>query len=169
MERDKILEDILQYSGMDQASIDKCREVTKNSSIYNAKSDMLFRFGVMNGLMFETFEDYLDIFMVITDPNTGDTASLIYAAKAKGEEGTYEKSEDTIDFLIHDLTLASAGNRVNKDGQKVGSEVVTILMNAAAKMCASNKDMMDGFNECLRYWKDKYKDKIKEEPSDKID
>ena len=160
MERDKILEDILQYSGMDQASIDKCREVTKNSAVYKAKSDSLFRFGVMNGLLFEQFEDYLNIFMVITDANTREHASLIHAAKAKGDEKTFENSEDTINFLIHDLTAASSGNsRIDNNGNKVGNEVLTVLMNSVAKICASSQDMMDGFNECLKYWKDKFGEK----------
>lgn len=165
MEREKILEDILQYSGMDQESINKCREVTKSSPVYSAKSDSLFRFGVMNGLMFEQFEDYLDIFMVIADANTGENASLIHAAKAKGEFKSFENTEDSIDYLIHDLTQASKGSRVNKDGQKIGSEVLTILMNAAAKMCASSQDMMDGFNDCLKYWKEKFEKKEKEDKS----
>lgn len=166
MERDKILEDILQYSGMDQESINHCREVIKNSSVYKAKSDSLFRFGVMNGLLFEQFEDYLNIFMIITDANTRENASLVYAAKAKGDEGSFDKSEDTINWLIHDLTSASSGNsRIDNNGNKVGNEVLTILMNAAAKMCASSQDMMDGFNDCLKYWKEKFEKKEKEDKS----
>jgi len=160
MERDKILEDILQYSGMDQESIDKCREVTKNSAVYKAKSDSLFRFGVMNGLLFEQFEDYLNIFMVISDANTGEQASLVHAAKAKGPEGTFEHSEDTINFIVPILERDSIGNsRVTKDGNKVGNEVLTTMMNAVAKICVTDSRMMDGFNECLSYWKDKLEEK----------
>lgn len=160
MDREKILEDILQYSGMDQASIDKCRETTKNSPVYQAKSDMLFRFGVMNGLMFEPFGEYLDIFMVIADHNTGENASLVHAAKAEGKENTFDYSENTIDWIVADLVAASAeSSRVNNNGDKCGNEVLTSMVNAVAKVCVSRPDVMNGFNDCIKYWKDKLEKK----------
>lgn len=161
MERDKILEDILSSAGILPEETMHLRDVVKSSEVYKAKSDMLFRFGLMNQLMFDMFGKYLDMFLVLADPSTHEVLSFTHACQAEGITDPWEMSEKTIDYLIPDLCISAmtGEDRKNADGETAANEVLTIMMNSVAKMCVESDDLMNHFHKFLEYWSDKKKEK----------
>ncbi len=159
MDREKLLDDILACSGVRPEEIEPLKEVIRNSSIYKSKSDNLFRFGIMSQLMFDMFGPYLDMFMVLADPASSEVVSFTHAASADGMSDGWEKSEKVIDCLVPDLCVASAMSarlvEDKPDGQVAGNELLTIIMNVAARYCVKGQEYKDAFNKCLDFWQDK--------------
>ena len=159
MDREKLLDDILAYSGIRPEEIEPLKDVIRNSSLYKSRSDNLFRYGTMSQLMFDMFGPYLDMFMVLADPATSEVVSFTHAASADGMPDGWEKSEKVIDHLIPDLCVASAMStrfvEDNHDGEVVGNELLTIIMNVAARYCVKGQEYKDAFNKCLEYWQSK--------------
>lgn len=159
MDREKLLDDILACSGVRPEEVEPLKDVIRNSSIYKSKSDNLFRYGTMTQLMFDMFGPYLDMFMVLADPASSEVVSFTHAASADGMPEGWEKSEKVIDHLIPDLCVAGAMSKRfvedNHDGQEAGNEILTIIMNVAARYCVKGQEYKDAFDKCIEYWQDK--------------
>ena len=123
-------------------------EIIRTAEITKCKSEPLYQWSLETALTLDLLEKDLNIIMLVEDPKTGESTSLLHSCET-------DDPEKRVDKLIRLIEKECRGGRNLKNGTRVSNELLTIICNMAAMYSATNKEYEDSFMDCLNYWKEK--------------